>query len=82
MKRRETNRNNLTLATRRLRHAARVELLLAVEITTAFAKTSDALRRIMEEATPAQSPEGQQGILKGIAETLEIKIEALREGLQ
>jgi len=81
MRRRETKRNNLTLATRRLRHVARVELLLAAEITAAFAKTRDALRSIMDQAVPTESPEGQQDILKGIAETLEIKVESLREGL-
>jgi len=79
-------RTEFMKATYQLQRIISGELLLAEEIQSAFRKTKKALAEIDLGEPPAELDEKevkiQQDILKGISETIEIKIESLADSFE
>jgi len=66
-----------------LQRLVSTEILLAEEVTEVFAKVNlpEIPTELPELPLPSEEIEAQKSILSGIAETLEIKIESLRESI-
>ena len=79
-------RTDFMKATYQLQRIISGELLLAEEIQSAFAKTKTALTEMELDEPPAELDEKeaqiQRDILKGISETIEIKIESLTDSFE